>query len=139
MSFFGYRPNMGDLQREAWEKALHLFPAQMGFEVESWIPEGLKLLDLDGTEIGWHLGPELSSFPLYGDRRPIGISRDGVVIPYGSSETMGTMPSIHIPWSKVTTGFDAVHFGLAADVCVTLRLSEEAAAAVRARLGALHG
>lgn len=139
MSLLGYGPNLGDFQREAWEKALRLFPSQAGFKVESWIPEGLKLLDLDGTEIGKHLGPEISQLPLYGDRRPIGISCDGVVIPYDLPEMAEQMPSIHIPWSKLTPGFDAVHFGLAADVCVTLRLSEEAAAMVRARLEALHG
>lgn len=139
MSFLGYRPNMGDLQRDAWDKALHLFPVQAGFKVESWIPEGLKLLDLDGTEIGRHLGPEVSSFPLYGERRPIGISRDGVVIPYDPSEMVESVPSVQIPWSKITPGFDATHFELAAEVIVTLRLSEEAATAVRSRLEAIRG
>jgi hypothetical protein len=139
MRLLGYSPNLGDFQHEAWKKALRLFPTQAGFNVESWIPEGLKVLDLDGTEIGRHLGPEVSQFPLYGDRRPIGISRDGVIIPYDQSEMEGPMPSIHIPWSKITPGFDVVHFGLAAEVCVTLRLSEEAAVMVRARLEALHG
>lgn len=135
MSWFGRHPNLGDFQEEAWEKALRLFPAPPRLAaVETWIPEGLIVLDLDGTEIGRHLGPESSQFPLYGDRRPIGLSKDGLVIPYDSSDSAAAKPSLQIPWSKIQPGFDATHFGLAAEVVVTLRLSEEAATAVRSHL-----
>ena len=139
MSWFGYHPNLGDLQREAWDKALHHFPAVGTWPVTTWIPDGFVVLDLDGTEIGRHLAPEASSLPLWGARRPVGMAEKGLVIPYASDEGEPVIPPIHIPWTHIHPAFDATHFSLAAEVIVTLRLSEEAAAAVHARIEDLHG
>lgn len=133
---------MEDFQREAWEKAQRRFPWQPLVGTPTWIDEGVILLDLDGTEIGRHLGPELSSFPLWGHRRPLGLSPDGLVIPYAAEkmdQAAGGPPALFIPWARLQPGFDACHFNVVADGVTTLRLSEEAASAVRARLEAFHG
>src|SRR5512133_1089832 len=134
MSFLGYRPNLGDFQEEAWEKGLRLFPHQEGFHVDEWIPEGLIELDLDGTLINRHLGPEASLVPLWGTRRPVGLSAGGLVIPYDDPETAGPFEPIRVPWSKLQPGYDATHFCLTADVVVTLRLSDAAAMKVSDRM-----
>ncbi|WP_285574347.1 hypothetical protein [Geothrix limicola] len=139
MSWFGRHPNLGDFQRDAWGKALERFSSDLNFSVESWIPEGLVLLDLDGTEIGRHLGPEISQFPVWGDRRPVGMAVEGLVIPYDSEGSGSNLSPLQISWGRIQPAFDEVHFSLTADVIVTIRLSEEAATAVRARLEAHHG
>ena len=139
MSWFGYRPNLGDLQREAWDKALHHFPAAGTWSVTRWIPDGFVVLDLDGTEIGRHLAPEASSMPLWGERRPVGLAEMGLVIPYASDEVQPGIQPIQIPWTQISPAFGSTHFSLAAEVIVTLRLSEEAASEVHARIGDLHG
>lgn len=136
MNWFGNHPNLGDYQHEAWEKALRYFSGKSRFIVTQWIPEGLVLLDLDGTEIGRHLGPEISQIPMWGGRRPIGLSAEGLVIPYESEEGDSRLSPLQISWEKVQSSFDDCHFNLVADVVVTLRLSDEAATAVRHRLEA---
>jgi hypothetical protein len=130
MSLLGYSPNLGDFQQEAWEKGLRLFPYQHPFQVEEWLQEALVELDLDGTLIGRHLGPEASMVPLWGSRRPIGISPEGLVIPYGDPDASDGLSPIQIPWTCIQPGYDSAHFGLMAEVIVTLRLSEEASAKV---------
>ncbi|MFN7958836.1 MAG: hypothetical protein U0P46_11025 [Holophagaceae bacterium] len=138
MSRFGFSPNLGDFQREAWEKGLWLFPYQKAFLVDEWISEGLVELDLDGTLIGRHLGPEVSAFPLWGSRRPIGISSEGLVIPYDDPMALDSLNPIQVAWARIQAGYDATHFGLAAAVIVTLRLTEEAAAKVAKYLEVPH-
>jgi hypothetical protein len=132
---------MGDFQHEAWEKAQRRFPLRSTNQPVSWIAEGLVVLDLDGTEIGRHLGPEVSSFPLWGERRPVGLTEDGLCIPYEVSVMEGeepSLPSLFIPWNRLQAGYDAFHFNVVADVVTTLRLTGAAAEAVRSHLEASH-
>lgn len=139
MSLLGFQPNLGDFQREAWEKGLWLFPFQHSFQVDAWISEGLVDLDLDGTMIGRHLGPEVSAFPLWGSRRPIGISHEGLVIPYSATGATDPLNPIQVPWARIQPGYDSTHFMLLAEVVVTLQLTKEAAAEVTKRLEVPNG
>ena len=139
MSLFGGTPNIGDFQREAWAKALHIFPPQPGMKADCWFTKGLVTLDLDGTIIGRHLGPEWMSFPVWGHRRPVGMSRAGLVIPFDPSASLDREDPVQVPWTSIKQGYDSTHFQLAADVIVTLQLNDEAAIAVRRELEASHG
>jgi hypothetical protein len=139
MSLLGSHPNMGHYQRDAWEKGIRLFPSQFAFNVWEWIPGGLVELELDGTTIGRHLGPEISAFPLWGSRRSIGISEEGLVIPYDHSELVESLKPIQVPWSSIQHGYDSTHFVLTTEVIVTLVLTEDAAVKVGKQLEARRG
>ncbi len=138
MNWFGNHPNLSDLRRLAWEKAREHFPDAGGSVVSNWIPGGFGFLDVDGTEIGGYLGAEAL---LWRMDRPIGLSAEGLIIPYGDEDDFfgeGPLPPLCLPWTCLQPGFDGCHFNVVTNVVTTLRLSEEAASAVRARLEVPH-
>jgi hypothetical protein len=138
MSLLGFNPNLGDFQKDAWEKALWLFPGGADFRVDEWVQEGLIELDLDGTLIGRHLGPEASQIPLWGTRRSLGFASEGLVIPYGDPASEQALQPIQIPWIKIRPAYDSTHFEVISNVIVTLHLNEEASTKVAKWIGAIH-